>query len=59
MAESWIKVGKVNWIAALVGLNGAVALFTALLFVRRVWLQRWVPLALAELPYKLFGRDKS
>lgn len=59
VAESWIKVGKVNWIAALVGLNGAVALFTALLFVRRVWLQRWVPLALAELPYKLFGRDKS
>ena len=59
VAESWIKTEKVNWIVALVGLNGSVALVTALLFVRRVWMQRWVPLAISELPYKLFGRDKS
>lgn len=59
VAESWIKVEKVNWLVALVGLNGTVTLITALLFVRRVWLQRWVPLWLTELPYKLFGRDKA
>lgn len=59
VAESWIKTEKVNWIVALVGLNGSVALVTALLFARRVWMQRWVPLAISELPYKLFGRDKS
>ena len=55
VAESWIKTEKVNWIVALVGLNGSVALVTALLFVRRVWMQRWVPLAISELPYKLFS----
>lgn len=59
VAESWIKVEKVNWIVALVGLNGTVTLITALLFVRRVWMQRWLPLWLVELPYKLFGRDKA
>ena len=59
VAESWIKTEKVNWIAALVGLNGTVTLVTALLFIRRVWMQRWIPLAISELPYKLLGRDKS
>ena len=56
--ESWVKIDKLNWIAALVILNGAVALFTTLLFVRRVWLQRWIPQRLAELPYKLLGRGE-
>lgn len=59
VSESWIKTDKINWIVALVGLNGSVALFTALLFVRRVWMQRWVPLWLSELPYKLLSRDKK
>lgn len=59
VAESWVKVEKINWIVALVGLNGTVALVTTLLFVRRVWLQRWVPLWLSELPYKFFARDKT
>lgn len=59
VSESWIKTEKVNWLVALVGLNGTVALLTALLFVRRVYMQRWVPLWLSELPYKLFGRDKA
>ncbi len=52
MAESWVKIQRVDWVTALVGLNGAVALLCILLFVRRVWLQRWIPLWLSELPYK-------
>ena len=59
IAESWVKTQKVNWIAALVGLNGSVFLITALLFVRRVWLMRWLPLRISELPYKLMRRNRS
>ena len=58
MAETWVKTERVPWIVALVGLNGAVFVLTALLFVRRVWMQRWLPLALIELPYKIFGGRK-
>lgn len=58
MAETWVKTEKLDWITALVLLHGTVFALTAVLFVRRVWLQRWIPLALSELPYKLFGRDK-
>ncbi len=59
VAESWVKTEKINWIVAFVGLNGAVAILTAALFIRRVWLQRWIPLWLSEFPYKLFGNEKS
>lgn len=56
VAETWVKTERVSWITALVTLNGLVFVLTALLFVRRVWLQRWIPLALVELPYRLFDR---
>ena len=58
MAETWVKTERVPWFVALVGLNGAVFILTALLFVRRVWMQRWLPLSLIELPYKIFGGRK-
>lgn len=56
VAETWVKTERTSWIVALVALNGSVFLLTALLFVRRVWLQRWLPLAVVEFPYRLFGR---
>lgn len=56
VAETWVKTERVSWITALATLNGLVFVLTALLFVRRVWLQRWIPLALIELPYRLFDR---
>ena len=58
MAETWVKTERVPWFVALAGLNGAVFILTALLFVRRVWMQRWLPLSLIELPYKIFGGRK-
>lgn len=55
MAETWVKTRKLEAAEAVALLNGAVFVLTCLLFVRRVWLQRWLPLWLTELPYRLFG----
>ncbi len=59
VAETWVKTERAPWLAALVALNGSVLLVTVLLFVRRVWLQRWLPLALVELPYRIFSRHRK
>lgn len=58
VAETWVKTQKIHWIAAIVMLNGSVFALTVLLFVRRIWMQRWLPLWLVELPYKLTGKAK-
>lgn len=58
MAETWVKTERLGWIAAIVLVNGTVAALTVALFVRRVLLQRWLPLWLVELPYKWLG-DKA
>ena len=59
IAETWVRGGKISWVTGLIALNGGVFLLTALLFVRRVWLVRWLPLKLTELPYKWIGRDEK
>ena len=59
VAETWVKTGRAPWFAALVALNGTVFLITVLLFVRRVWLQRWIPLKVVEFPYRVFGRRRK
>ena len=44
IVETWVRGGKISWVTGLIALNGGVFLLTALLFVRRVWLVRWLPL---------------
>lgn len=56
VAETWVKIGKVHWVTAVAGLNGSVLMLTVLLFIRRVWMQRWIPLWLVNLPYRLMGK---
>ncbi len=56
VAETWVKTERVHWIAAIAILNGSVFALTVLLFFRRIYLQRWLPLWLVELPYKMTGR---
>lgn len=57
--RTWVKTEEINWILGLVLLNGSIAVLSAALFVRRVWMQRWLPVWLVELPYKLLsGRAK-
>ncbi|MBO5659019.1 MAG: LPS export ABC transporter permease LptF [Duodenibacillus sp.] len=58
MAQAWVKARTMSWQEGLLIVNGAVFALTALLFVRRVWLQRWLPLWLTELPYKLLGERR-
>lgn len=41
--ESWISEGRWHWWSGLIALHGSMLLLTALLFVRRIWLQRWLP----------------
>lgn len=59
IAETWVRGGKIQLGDRTGALNGGVFLLTALLFVRRVWLVRWLPLKLTELPYKWIGRDEK
>lgn len=48
-----IEVGSLNWISALVITHGSVLLLVALLFVRRTWMQRWLPQWVSNLPHRL------
>lgn len=41
--ESWITEGRWHWWSGLIALHGSVLLLTAFLFIRRIWLQRWLP----------------
>ena len=48
-----VKTERLDWVAGLILINGSFFLITVLLFVRRVWMQRWVPQSLADLPYRV------
>ena len=48
-----VKTERLDWVAGLIWINGSFFLITVLLFVRRVWMQRWVPQSLADLPYRI------
>lgn len=41
--QSWITDGEWTWIPGMLAVHGTVLLITAVLFVRRIWLQRWLP----------------
>lgn len=56
IGQAWVRTGRMTWPMALVSINGAFLLLTVVLFVRRVWMQRWLPLWLTELPYRMVGR---
>ncbi|EJX01588.1 permease, YjgP/YjgQ family, partial [gut metagenome] len=43
IVQTWIEHGKFNYIVGLIGLNGSVFLFGLLLFIRRVYMMRWIP----------------
>lgn len=43
IAETYVEQGKLSLPAAVAGLNGTVFLTAVLLFIRQVYLQRWVP----------------
>lgn len=53
-----VKTERLDWIAGLILINGSFLLMTVLLFVRRVWMQRWFPQCLTDLPYRIVRRVK-
>ena len=57
--QTWVKTRRISWYSGLVLINGFVFALTCVLFVRRVWMQRWLPQAITDLPYKLLTRKKA
>ncbi|MCF0253347.1 MAG: LPS export ABC transporter permease LptF [Duodenibacillus sp.] len=53
--QTWVRTEKISWPAGLLLINGSVLALAALLFARRVWMQRWLPESLASLPWRVFG----
>ena len=41
--QSWVSEGKWNWLAGFITVHGLVLAVTIILFIRRIWLQRWLP----------------
>lgn len=58
MAETWVKTSKISWISGILAVNGLMFFIAVMLIVRRVWMERWLPLWLTELPYRLFRGAK-
>ncbi len=53
---AWVKTDRMNWIAGLILVNGTFFALTLLLFVRRVWMQRWLPKSITELPHQFLSQ---
>ena len=53
IGQTWVRGGKLEWYTGVLLINGFVFAVTALLFVRRVWMTRWLPLSVTEWPYRL------
>lgn len=58
IGEAWVKNETLNWVTSLVVVNGGFAAIAILLFLRRVYLMRWLPQSISDLPYKMLGGDK-
>lgn len=43
MMQTWVKAQKISWIEGLVLVNSVMLALACLLFVRRVWMQSWLP----------------
>lgn len=54
-----VKTDRMDWVTGLILVNGSFLLITLLLFVRRVWMQRWIPKAVNDWTYKLFSQSKA
>lgn len=59
IGRTWVKAGSIEWYTGVILLNGFVFVLTAVLFVRRVWMTRWLPLALTEWPYRFLEARRS
>lgn len=61
IAETYVEQQKLSLLGAVVGLNGTVLLVAVLLFVRQVYLQRWLPVWLTpwHLKQKLEARKAA
>lgn len=46
---SRVKTERLDWVMGLILINGTFVFLTVLLFVRRVWMQRWIPQSLAGI----------
>ena len=53
IGQTWVRGGKMEWYTGVILINGSVFFITAMLFIRRVWMTRWLPLAWTEWPYRL------
>lgn len=51
--QAWIEQERVGMWEAFVGIHSAVFAFAVLLFVRRVYMQRWLPAPVAEVVHRL------
>lgn len=51
-----VKTERMDWLTGLILINGTFFLITMVLFVRRVWMQRWFPQWLCDLPYQIAER---
>ncbi len=59
IGQTWVRGDKMEWYTGVLLINGFVFVVTALLFVRRVWMTRWLPLAVTEWPYRLREAKKE
>ena len=59
IGQTWVRGGKMEWYTGVLLINGFVFAVTALLFVRRVWMTRWLPLSVTEWPYRLSKSRKE
>ncbi len=46
-----VKTGRMDWVVGLILVNGSFLVLTLLLFVRRVWMQRWLPKSFGDWFY--------
>ena len=59
IGQTWVRGVKMEWYTGVLLINGFVFAVTALLFVRRVWMTRWLPLSVTEWPYRLSKSRKE
>ena len=56
---SYVKTERLDWLVALILINGAFLSLTVLLFVRHVWMQQWIPKSVKEFFCAIGRKSKA
>ncbi len=55
MMQTWVKAQKISWVEGLAIVNTLMFALACLLFVRRVWMQSWLPQSLTRSAHRLLA----